>query len=81
MHQRSCTRKPRREVQNQLTVVKLNHHNVEISNIRHIEKVFANVRHKLNRAEDDEIVLDQKSECDDLWIICVVGNECSDTSP
>ena len=60
MHQRSCTRKPRREVQNQLTVVKLNHHNVEISNIRHIEKVFANVRHKLNRAEDDEIVLDQK---------------------
>ena len=54
MHQRSSTRKPRREVQNQLTVVKLNQHNLEISNIRHIEKVFANV------AEDDEIVLDQK---------------------
>ena len=60
MSQRSSTGKAVREVQNQLTKVKLNHHNLEISNTRYIEKVFANVRQKLNRPEDDKIVLDQK---------------------
>ena len=59
-NQRSSTGKPGREVQNQLTEVKLNYHNLEISNIRYIEKVFANVRHKLNRPEDDQTVLDQR---------------------
>ena len=44
----------------QLTEVKLNHNNLEIYNNRYIEKVFANVPQKLNRPEDDQMVLDQK---------------------
>ena len=44
VNQRSSTGKPRREVQNQLKEVNLFHHNLDISNTRHIEKVFANVR-------------------------------------
>ena len=60
INRRSSTRKPGREVQNELTVVKLKQHNLEISNTRYIEKVFANVRQKLNRPEDDQVVLDQK---------------------
>ena len=59
MNQHSSTLEPGREVQNQLTEEKLNHHNLEISNARYIEKVFANVRQKLNRPEDGQIVLDQ----------------------
>ena len=42
------------------TEVKLNHHNLEISNTRYLEKVFANVGQKLNRPGDDQKVLDQK---------------------
>ena len=60
MNLRSSTRNPGREVQNQLTEVKLNHHNVEISHSRYLEEVFAKVQQKLNRPEDDQIVLDQK---------------------
>ena len=55
-NQRSSIRKPGREVQNQDKEVKLNHHNLEISNIRCTENVFANVRQELNRPEDDQIV-------------------------
>ena len=61
MNQRSSTGKSGREVQNQLTEVELNHHNLEISSTRYIEKVLATVRQKLNLPEDDQIVLDQKS--------------------
>ena len=60
MNQRSSTGRPVCEVPNQPTKVKLNHHNLEISNTRHIEKAFVNVRQKLNRPEDDQMVLDQK---------------------
>ena len=60
MNQRSSTGRQVRGVQNQLTKVKLNHHNLEISGTRYIEKLFANVRQKLNRPEGDQIVLDQK---------------------
>ena len=66
MNQRSSTGKQVREVQKQITGIKLNHHNLEISKTRYIEKVFANVRQKLNRPEDDQIVLDQKSQCADM---------------
>ena len=38
----------------------MNHHKLKISNTRYIENVFANVPHKLNRPEDDRIVLDQE---------------------
>ena len=60
MNQRASTRKRKCEVQNQFAEVKLNHHNLEISNTRHIEKVFANVRQTMNSPEDDQKVLDQK---------------------
>ena len=60
MNQRSSTRKSGPDLQNQLTEVKLNHHNLEISNTRYVEKVFADVRQKLNRQEDDQTVVDQK---------------------
>ena len=60
MTQRSSTWRLVREVQNQFTKVTLNHHNLEIPDTRYIEKVFANVRQKLNRPESDRIVLDQK---------------------
>ena len=60
VNQRSSTGKRRREVENQLTEVKLNHHNLEIPNTRHIEEVSANVRQKWNRPEDDQMVPDPK---------------------
>ena len=60
LNHRSSTGKPGREVQNQHAEVKLNHNNLEISNTRFIEKVFANVRQKLFRPEGDQVVLIQK---------------------
>ena len=59
-NQRSRNDKSGPEVQNHLTEVRMNHHNLEISNARYIEKVFAKVRPKLNRPEDNQIVVDQK---------------------
>ena len=56
MNQRSGTGRPGREVQKQLAKAKLNHHNLEISNTRYTENVFATVRQKLNRPEDDQTV-------------------------
>ena len=38
----------------------MDHHNREISNTRYVEKVFATIRQKLDRPEDDQRVLDQK---------------------
>ena len=68
MNQRSRTVKPGREAQNQLKEVKLNNHNLEISNTRYTENVFADVRQKLNRPEDDQIVLDKGSQCVDMGL-------------
>ena len=66
---------------NKLQVMKLNHHNLEISNTRYIEKVFANVRQKLNRPEEDQIVVDQKKVNVLIWEMKHVNNnESSDTS-
>ena len=80
MNLRSSNRKREREVQNQLTEVKLNHNNLEISNTRYIEKVFANARQKLNRLEDDQMVLEKKGQCIDVEIIHTSINESSDSS-
>ena len=44
LNQRSSTGRPVREVQNQGTEVKLAHHNLQVSDTRYIEKVFAKVR-------------------------------------
>ena len=68
MNQRSSTRKPGREVQNELTETTLTQHNLEISNTRCIEIVFANVRQKLVRPEDAQIVLDQKVNVLMSWL-------------
>ena len=46
-------------IENQLARTKLDHHNMHISNNQYFEKVFTNVRHKLNRLEDYQL-LDQK---------------------
>ena len=59
MSQRSSTGQPVREIQNQLTEVKLTHHNLQISDTPYIENVFANIQQKLNRPEDDQM-LDQR---------------------
>ena len=40
--------------------VKLDHHNLQVSISRYIEKVFMDVRQKLNRPDVDQIVLDQR---------------------
>ena len=60
MNERSSTGKPGREVQNQLTEVTLDHDNVEICSNRFFEKVFSNIRQKVESPEDDQRVLDQK---------------------
>ena len=38
-----------------LSDTKLTHHNFQISNVDHLEKVFSNVRQKLSRPPGDEI--------------------------
>ena len=62
MNQGSSTRRQVRGVQNQLTEVKLDHHNhnLQVSDTRYIEKFFTNVRQKLNRPEGDQM-LDQRA--------------------
>ena len=50
------TGRPGREVHNQLTEIKLIHHNLDISKTRYIEKVFTNVQQKLNRLEGDQML-------------------------
>ena len=60
MSERSSAGRLVRGIQNQLARTKLAHHNLHISDNQNLEKVFTNVRHKLNRSEDDQIV-DQKA--------------------
>ena len=59
MNQRSSTEKSVLGVQNQLTEVKVDHHNLQVSDYRYIEKVFTNVRQKLNCLEGEQM-LDQR---------------------
>ena len=59
-NQRSNTGKLGHEVQNQLADVKLSHHILQVSSTQNTVKVFANVRPKMNRPEDDQMALDQK---------------------
>ena len=53
--QRSSAEKPVHGTQNQLTRMKLSHHNLEVSDNMYIEKVVTNVRQMLNRSEDDQM--------------------------
>ena len=66
MNQRSSTRKPVREAQNWLTKVEPpQSRDLQYS----IHWVFANVRHKCSRPEDDQVVLDQKVNVL-IWRFC-----------
>ena len=81
MNQRSSTAgRTVREVQNQLTKVKLNHYNFEISNTRYIEKVFANVRKQLNCPEGDQMLEQRVNVLTDMVILFVNNDESIDTS-
>ena len=57
--QRSSAGRPVRGIQNQLARTKLAYHNLHICGNLYHEKVFTNVRQKLNRSEEDQS-LDQK---------------------
>ena len=65
MNQRRSTGKPVRGVQNQLTEVKLDLNNLKVSDNRYNQKVYTNVRQKLNRSESVQ-TLDQRGQCIDM---------------
>ena len=71
------TGRPLGGVQNQLTEVKLDHHNLQVSDTPYIEKVFTNVRQQLNRSEDDEMLDQRVNEL--MELIFVSNDESSDT--
>ena len=56
--------RPVRGIHNRLARTKLAYHHLQIFDNLYHEKVCTNVRHKLNRSEDDKI-LDQKMQCID----------------
>ena len=64
INQRSGTVKLVRESQNQLKEVKLDRHNLQVSDNRYIEKVFTNVRQKLDRLGGDEML--------DQWVTVLI---------
>ena len=78
VEQRSSSGKLGREVQNQLTEVKLNHHNLEISNTRYIENVFANVRQKVDSSRRRPDCAGPISQCTGVEIVYVNDTESSD---
>ena len=49
----TSTEKPVAETTNKTTGTKLSHHNLEISNSDHLEKVYPNVRQNLSRPQGD----------------------------
>ena len=52
---RSSTGRLVRGIENQLARTKWDYHNMQISNNQHIERVFRNVRQKLNRSKNEQI--------------------------
>ena len=57
--ERSSTGRSVRGIENQLARKKLGCHDMQISDNQDLEKVFTNIRQKLNRSENEKI-LDQK---------------------
>ena len=45
----------RRKIQIQLQTTRLDHHNLQVTDYGYVEKVFTNLRRKLNRNEKDEM--------------------------
>ena len=56
--------------------LRLDHHKMQISDHQYFEKVFKNVRQRLNRLEDDQND-GSHSQCIDLEIICVSNESIS----
>ena len=48
-------RKLQRGIEIQLQTTRLDHHNLQATDYMYVEKVFTNLRHKLNRSENDEM--------------------------
>ena len=44
-----------RKIEIQLQTTRLDHHNLQVTDYGYVEKVFLNLRRKLNRKEDDEM--------------------------
>ena len=70
------TRKPVRGAENQLARTRLDHHKMHISDYQYFEKVFKNVRQRLNRLEDDQND-GSNSQCINLEITCVSNESIS----
>ena len=51
-----CIGKPCAKTSNRLNEIRLTHHDFQIFNVDHLEKVFSNVRQKLSRLEWDEML-------------------------
>ena len=47
--------KLQRKIEIQLQTTRLDHHNLQVTYYGYVEKVFTNLRRKLNRTEDDEM--------------------------
>ena len=64
-----------RGIESQLIRKKLNHHNMQISDNQCLEKVFKNLRKKLNRSENEKI-LDLKTVLFiDLEVMYVINDD------
>ena len=57
--ERSSTGRLVRGIENQLARTKLDYHSMQISDNQYLDKVFTNIRQKLNRSEKEQI-FDQK---------------------
>ena len=68
--------KPVRGGENQLARTRLDHHKMDISDNQYFEKVFKNVRQRLNRLENDQND-GSNIQCIDLEIICVSNENIS----
>ena len=71
--------RPVRGIHNRLARTKLAYHHPQIFDNLYHEKVCTNVRHKLNRSEDDKI-FNQKMQCIDVGVIYVNNDESSSAS-
>ena len=47
--------KLQRKIEIQLQTTRMDHHNLQVTDYGYVEKVFTNLRRKLNRTEEDEI--------------------------
>ena len=70
--------KLQRKIEIQLQTTSLDHHNLVVTDYGYVEKVFTNLRRKLNRTEDGE-VFDLKTNVL-IWGLCVDSDENSNSS-